>query len=76
MREIYGEFHTLVRDMRSIDPEKYFECFRMNKEDFDEILAAVKPIITHPRNNRWDMRGGVRNSAQVCESQYVKARKI
>ena len=51
-----GEHHTLFEDLRSMDPETHFEYFRMYKEDFDEILAMVKPLISHPPNHRVPIR--------------------
>ena len=51
-REQNGEFFRVVMRMRSEDPEKHFEYFRMNKESFDEILQAITPYIKHKNNHR------------------------
>ena len=44
-REICGEFHTLVQELRKKDPDAHRRYFRMGVEDFDEILQRVEPRI-------------------------------
>ena len=51
-RDRHGEFPRVVLRMRSGDPEKYLEYFRMGKASFEEILEAVRPAIEHPRNHQ------------------------
>ena len=41
-----GELHTLVQELRQIDPEGHRRYFRMNVQEFDEVLAKIEPTIT------------------------------
>ena len=42
-----GEFHSLVQDLRSEDPELHKKYFRMSKAIFDRLLEMVSPNISH-----------------------------
>lgn len=41
-----GEFHRLIRQMRDIDPERFFKYFRMDPDDYDYILKKVQDKLT------------------------------
>ena len=41
-----GEFHRLIRQMREIDPQRFFKYFRMDPEDYDDLLKKVQDKLT------------------------------
>ena len=47
-----GEFGTLVREMRSIDPEKHHQYFRMSAVKFDDLARRISMKIAHQRTHQ------------------------
>lgn len=41
-RRAQGEYHNLLQELRSSDPESHFRYIRMSKEGFDFLLAKVR----------------------------------
>ena len=52
-RKQFGEFHTLIRELRLIDKENYFKYFRMSRTIFDYLLNLIKPHIQHKLTHRF-----------------------
>ena len=51
-RETRGEFQNSFEELRATENEDmHFEYYRMDKECFDEVRAAVKPLIQHAGNH-------------------------
>lgn len=44
-RDVYGEFHHLVQELRLYDEKTHFGYFRMTKERFDQLLTLIGPLI-------------------------------
>lgn len=51
-RQIYGEYHHLVLELRHCDPDYHFKYFRMTKASFDQILGLVYYRILHAPTHR------------------------
>ena len=51
-RSFRGEFALRVTEMRTFDPEEFFGYFRMDRTDFHEILASIRPFIIHKTTHR------------------------
>lgn len=49
-RKIFGEYHHLMADLEG-DEEKFRRYFRLNKEQFDEVLACVGNAIKKEDTN-------------------------
>lgn len=45
-RILQGLSDNLIVEMRNIDPEKYFDFFRMDVETFNELLTLLEPHIS------------------------------
>ena len=41
-----GLSNNLIVEMHNVDPEKYFDFFRMDVETFNELFALLEPHIT------------------------------
>lgn len=48
-RQKLGDFHTLVKELRTSDREYFFRYMRMSPERFDYLLSLVTPFITKDR---------------------------
>ena len=53
-RKINGEFHTLVHELRRVDPQGFQTYFRMSPVIFDEVLEKLRAKLTKVRTNFWD----------------------
>ena len=52
-RGSHGEFNASFNELRTTEnDDMHFEYFRMTKESFDEILAAIRPLIQHAGTHR------------------------
>lgn len=49
-REQHGEFHRLVQELR-LDGERFQRYFRLDRDQFDVLLAKIGPVITMQRTN-------------------------
>ncbi|KAJ8384825.1 hypothetical protein AAFF_G00198120 [Aldrovandia affinis] len=49
-RQQHGEYHRLVQELR-LDGERFQRYFRMDRAQFDELLARVGPQITQLDTN-------------------------
>ena len=49
----FGEFHTLIKELRIMDKENYFKYFRMSPTIFDYLLKLIKPHIKHKFTHRF-----------------------
>ncbi|XP_065305170.1 putative nuclease HARBI1 [Dermacentor albipictus] len=52
VREVFGEYHHLVQELRNSDPEYHFKYFRMTKASFDKLLSLVYRRLVHPPTHR------------------------
>ena len=50
-RPYFGDYTRLVRQIRANDQDAYRNFCRMAPEDFDELLAAVRPALVHQDTN-------------------------
>ena len=53
-RDQMGEYHTLVKEMREVDPAAHHRYFRMSVGDFDELLGLVSHTISKQTTNMRD----------------------
>ena len=42
---MFGEYHTLVKEMRENDHESFYRYFRMTPERFDHLPYLVGPML-------------------------------
>ena len=49
-REQHGEFHRLVQELR-LDGERFQRYFRLDREQFDQLLSMIGPVITMMTTN-------------------------
>lgn len=63
-REDLGEFHRLCRELRSHE-DRFFDYFRMSKENFEELHDLLQPNIEMITTN-WRRPVGTRERLAVC----------
>ena len=44
-RRLQGDFHNLLQELRSADPESHFRYLRMSRETFDNLLILVCLVV-------------------------------
>ena len=44
-RSSFGEYHSLIKEMRLVDHFSFYRYFHMSPSRFDDLLRRVKPLI-------------------------------
>ncbi len=62
--------YVMVNHIREVDKEQHFQCFRMSKYRFDDLLHQITPYIQH-QNTQSNPIGVLRRPAVVQRIIWV-----
>ena len=50
-REIYGEYHRLIPELRNFDKKRFHMYFHMSTVQFDHLEELLKPVLRKDHTN-------------------------